>query len=176
MYYDAEKLIQFCAKHKVTTEQFLFMYLTYKQKFALLYQYCEDVRLIGGLKDLEERGLVSNLNKGAETYPDNYIVRVKMEEEINWLLGDQAQELFDACPSMIPVGDRMLNAQTISPEELEVLYAKKIKKRKIDHAVVLGALKEQVANNTMGMGLKKWVETEQWDREDNTTTFTAYDI
>ena len=176
MYYDAEKLIKFCSQHGITTEQFLFMHLTYKKQYALLYEYCEKVRLIGGLKELEERGLVQNLNKGAETYPDNYIVIPKMEEEINWLLGDQAEELFRACPSMIPVGDRMLNAQTISPEDLEVLYAKKVKKRKIKHEDVLKALKEQVANGTMGMGLKKWVETEQWNREDNTVNIVAYDI
>ena len=177
MYFDAKQLIDFCAVKKITVEQFLLCYLTYTEKFPLLYKYCETVRPFPKslIKDLEKRGFVMNLNKEGDGYPDNIIIQDKFTNSLSVLLGVEAQELFDTFPSEVGIAGKAFNGKTISPEDLELVYHKKLNRANSTHAEVMEALGEQIDNGTVGMGLKKWFETEQWKREDNTIDVT-YDI
>jgi hypothetical protein len=175
MYFDAERLIDFCAKTKMTVEQFLLCYLTHTEKFALLYKYCDTVRPFPAslIKDLEKKKFLMNLNKEGEGFPDNLVIDDKFTTLLVGLLGEEAQELFDAFPSEIGVAGKAFNGKTISPEDLELSYYKKLLRAKSTHAEVMDALNEQIDNGTVGMGLKKWFETEQWRREDNTIDITC---
>ncbi len=92
------------------------------------------------------------------------------------MLGEVAEELWNAYPSFVTNGDRTFTGKTISPEDFEVLYTAKLQKSKFKHEEVMKALREQTDNGTLGMGLKKWFETEQWKREDNTIDFINHDL
>lgn len=178
MYFDAEQLITFCAKKKITIEQFMFCYLTHTKEIPLLYRYCNEVRPIPieALADLEKKKYITNLNKGSETYPDNYIINEKFLADLTLELEDQAQEIWDTFPMHVTSGDHTFSGKTIGPEDFQVLYQLKVQKRKATFPIIMTALKEQIDNGTLGMGLKKWIETEQWKREDNTANNISYDI
>ena len=175
MYFDAKGLVEFCAKNRITAEQFLLCYLTHTDKYDLIYQYSEKVRPFPEslIKDLEKRKFLIDLNKAGEGhYPDNLIINDKFTDELSRGLGENAEELFYAFPSSLGIGDRTFPGRTISVEDLEVAYHKKLTRSKSTHTEVMHAMEEQMHNGTLGMGLKKWFETEQWKREDNTIDIT----
>ena len=174
MYYDAIELVNFCAKMKITTEQFFFCYVSMTKNYPLLYKYCDQVRSFPKalLIDLETKGYVSNLNKKSEEFPDNYLVLDKFANEMNMFLGIDSDQLWDLFPAEVSNGDRSFNGKTISREELEKIYVRKLQRSKSSHEEVLSALREQIDNGTVGMGLEKWFTTEQWKREDNTIDVT----
>ena len=181
IYYDEEGLIQFCCKHKITVEQFVFCYFTATKQFELIYKYCEEVRKFNGLIDLENRGLIKNEDKNGEMYPDSYLVNPKFAKELVNFISPykEIDELWDACPDHVVSGGNRFIAKSIGIEELEKFYPKKLKraaKNGFSHKDIVKALKEQAEAGTMGMGLKKWLDTEQWTREDNTLSCTSYDI
>jgi hypothetical protein len=171
MYYDAEKLVNFCAEKKITTEQFFLCWTTYHHKFELLYKYVNEVREIPEalIKDLELKGHVINMNKPGESYPDNFIVCDSIAGEFEKLFSSQeSDEIFDNFPTTVylPDGTSFLG-RNMSRPDVEKFY-KQIRFKGIDHKKVLNSLKAQKDSGSLGMGLRKWLETEQWDREDNT--------
>ena len=175
MYFDAKGLIKFCAKHKITIEQFTLCYLAHTENHALTYEYAEKVRPFPTslIDDLKKRDFIIDINvPGTGHTPDNLIVTDRFTDFLSITLGEKADELFYAFPSELSIGDRVFPGRTISPEELELAYHKKLNRSKSTHEEVMQALQEQMDNSTVGMGLKKWFETEQWKREDNTIDIT----
>lgn len=179
MFYDAEGLVKFCAEKKITTEQFLLCYLSHKNKFPLLYKYVNEVRRIPDalIADLEKRGYIINMNKPGETYPDNFIVTDEMIAGIDELTGGESDELFEAFPTRVflPSGESFLS-RNLSREDTEQLYKSLLLRTKTEHKTVMNALEEQKRFGTVGMGMRKWLETEQWTRDDNQTLDVTYDI
>lgn len=177
MFYDAEGLIEFCSKHKVTTEQFLLCYLVHTRKLALIYKYVNEVRMFPEVlvQDLVDRNILMDMNKTKEFYPDLYVLQDSMADHLVIFLGEEADELFDTFPHVIESQSMNFAARNISPEELARMYPAKLKRSKSTHQQVIQALREQIDNGTVGMGLRKWVETEQWKREDN-SLFMDYTV
>ena len=162
MYFDAKELIVFCANKKITVEQFLLCYLTHKEMFPLIYKYSREVRPFPKslVQDLEKKKFLINLNKDGEGFPDNLIITEDFIDDLKFLLGDEADEFWEAFPIEVAVGGKAFNGKTMSREDLEAIYYRKLSKSKTTHEDVMKALEEQVDNQTVGMGLKKWFETE----------------
>lgn len=174
MYFEAEKLVAFCATNKVTVGQFLLCYLTHTEQFKLLYQYSTEVTKFSPtlIADLEKKRIITNLNRDKEGFPDNLLISDKFRDKLSIFLGEEADELFEAFPTQLSMGGKVFSGRTISPEDLELVYHKKLMRSKSTHAEVMSALEEQKDNGTVGMGLKKWFETEQWKREDHSIDIT----
>jgi len=175
MYFDPVKLIGFCAKKKVTVEQFLFLYLHHTEQISLLYKYSNEVRQFpkSSLETLEKRKIIVNLNKTDDIHADHIMIMPSYTDDLKVLMGDEADELFEAFPTQLSMGNMVFSGRTISPEDLELMYHKKLARSKSTHAEVMSALEEQKDSGTVGMGLKKWLETQQWQREDHSIDFTV---
>lgn len=179
MFYDAKGLVEFCAKKKITTEQYLLCYLSHKNEFATFYKYVNEVRKIPDalIDDLVRKGYIINANKPGDSYPDMFIVTDEMAEGIDKLHGGESDELYELFPTRIflPDGNSFLS-RNLSREETERLYNSLLLRTKAKHKEVMESLTEQKTYGTIGMGLKKWLETEQWTRDDNQTLDVTYDI
>jgi|1_EtaG_2_1085319.scaffolds.fasta_scaffold00140_6 hypothetical protein len=178
MYYDATKLVDFCSKKKITTEQFLFCYLTYTNKLPLLYKYCDQVRKFpkAGLEDLEKRGFIENTNEKLKDFPDSFVVKKKFYANMEFLtmhLGNAAEELWDAYPSHVIMADKRMPAKNISIEDLADAYIKKVNQGRAIPEEVMQGFAAQKANDSLGMGLAKWFSTEQWKREEASVDFST---
>lgn len=175
MYFDSKELIDFCAKKKITVEQFLLCYLVHTEKNAEIYKYCEQVRPFPQtlIENLHKKGLVINTSKkNGHIEVDDLIITDSFTEDLQNFLGELSDELFDLFPNEVSVGGKAFNGKTISRENLELVYHKKMQRAKVSHSEIMKALREQIDNGTLGMGLQKWFETEQWNREDNTIDIT----
>lgn len=174
MYFDSRALVDFCAEKKITVEQFLLCYLTHTQQYALIYKYCQGVRPFPKslVENLVKRGFVINLNKNDDVYPDNLIITEEFTDDLKSILGEDSDEFWDAYPSEVSVGGKAFNGKSISREDLETIYRKKLLRAKTTHKEVMEALHIQTEHGTLGMGMKKWFETEQWNREDHTLDVT----
>lgn len=174
MYFDPIKLVGFCAKKKVTVSQFLFLYLHHTEQMSLFYRYTNEVSQFpkASIEDLEKRKIIINLNKQDDIHMDNVMIMPSYSDDLKVLLGEEADELFEAFPSQLSMGNMVFSGRTISPEDLELVYHKKLARSKSTHAEVMSALEEQKDNGTVGMGLKKWLETQQWQREDHSIDFS----
>jgi hypothetical protein len=139
-----------------------------------MYKYCAEVRPFPKplIEDLHKKGFIVNTSNQDELTPDDLILSDKVSEEIRVATARDAEELFDNYPTNIASGTGVFLGRTISPEDLSVIYAKKLQRTNSTHEDVMKAMLEQKENMTLGMGLKKWFETEQWLREDNTIDFT----
>lgn len=174
MYFDAKELITFCGRNKITVEQFVLCYLTHKKKFDLIYKYSNEVRPFPKslVENLEKRGFIINLNKDGEGFPDNLVIQDVFLDDMRLTMGEFADEIWEMFPSEVSVGGKAFNGKTISREDFNRSYTRLILKVKATHNEIIEALEEQIHNHTVGMGLKKWFETEQWTREDNTIDIT----
>jgi hypothetical protein len=177
MYFDAEKLINFCGKNKMTIEQFTLCYLTLKEKWALLYKYSEQVRPFPSslVKDLEKRGFVIDANKEGEGYADNLIINDKFRVQVIEFLGEEpdSDEVWDLYPATFISSDgNEFNGRTLNREDFQVKYRKLLSSKRITHQQVMFALKEQILANVISMGIEKWFDTEQWTKKINKTSFT----
>ena len=179
MFYDADELVKFCSKRKITTEQFLLCYLSHKNKFPTLYKYVNEVRPIPDalINDLEKKGFIINMNKPGETFPDNFIVTDEMMEGIDNLVGGESDDFFDKFPTRVylPSGESFLS-RNLSREDTERTYKSLLFRCKVSHQKVMEALSEQITFGTVGMGMRKWLETEQWSRDDNQNLDVTHDI
>lgn len=171
MYFDAVKTIDLCARLKLTIEQFTFCYLNYTHQHSLFIKYVHEC---GGfnpdsISKLVKRGLVIDINKRGETYCDNYIIQDEFTSNfLDAIDNDLGMELFDNYPDKIVLEDISFNGKNISPEECEHLIKRKILIGRIDSRDdVLNALEDQKEQGQIRMGIKKWIESEQWK---NTTS------
>ena len=174
MYFDAVKTIDLCAKLKLTVNQFTFCYLVYTRQYTLFYKYHHEC---GGfsekeVKDLVRRGILLDANKRNEAYADNYIIQDmftdNFEDAIDSNLGTDIWELY---PQKVDLENISFNGKNISPEECDLLIKRKLLTGRIDSSEqVIDALNEQIDSGQITMALKKWIESEQWKTETNSSS------
>lgn len=160
----------------------MFAYLIYigptedPKKFACLYKYSEVCRGFSMTmrEDMIDKGLIIDQNKIGESYPDNYQVTPKFSKHLRLEVADFADLLWEEFPKKVVMGDKLIAARNVGPEELEDLIKTKMKRGRIDNEdEVIRGLRIQKDTNTIAMGLRKWVETEQW-KEGNQIEVAEY--
>jgi len=174
MYYNLEGVLELCVKHKIRVEEFHFMYLLYESKkdpikAKYLYEYCQKVGGYGKptFDKLLDKGFIrltsgGRLNAGDPLSFDQFEVTDKLSD-LFYINFDFAEEIFDIYPPFINSNGRQFTTRNIGPEEVEEMFIDKIKKKRVVSSdEVINALKQQKTNNNIGMGLKKWIETEGW--------------
>lgn len=175
MYFNPEIIVEFCAKHKLSINEFFILYLTYKKKYTLIYKYMQEVEPYSISKEridsLEKRGFCEDKNKigpnGGMYHPDLIIIKPKFYNSLEKIfsLENAAEEIWEAFPGTINIEGKNFPSKTISPEEFEPLYMKAIKNNPETHQKVLQALEKQKKEGSIMCGLKKWAECRQWELE-----------
>ena len=175
MYFNTIIIVEFCAKHKLTINEFFILYLTYKKDYKSIYKYMGEVEPysmgINRIKSLEERGFCEEKNviEGNNTkyYADMLILKPKFYNSLDKIfsLENAAEEVWEAFPAIIKNDGKNFPAKTISPEAFESVYMKAIKNNPETHKKVLKALDKQKKESSIMCGLLKWTECRQWEIE-----------
>lgn len=124
--------------------------------------------LIAMLRDLEEKGLIENLNRKDELYmyynADFLHVTPKF---LDLLYGDEAtmaEELWEGYPKWIYIDSKKVSSRSnTSLEDVESIYPKVIKKDKRLHAQIMQKIKMHYANSGAEMGLEKFIASRHWE-------------
>lgn len=174
MYFDPVGLIDFCVKNNITIEQYAFCYLHYygpkeTKKYACLYKYATELKPRGFspalIQDLVKKGFIIDENKPGESHPDQFILTRKFLKQFkaNREIADFSDAIWETYPMHLYLNGTKFIAKNVGPEELIELIKHKIKHGRIsDFTVVLSALRSQIENGDLCVGLRKWIETEGW--------------
>jgi hypothetical protein len=165
MFEDLRAYTDLLVKHKITANQFLFLYLIHTQNFAILYELVHKGHGFSpeDIEDLEQRDLIINLNKTPnEFYADSFIVTDRFAMDLFIENEQAAQEFWECYPLLINIDFRKIPAKTVNKEVFFKDYTKKIGHSKIKHDKVMTALRYAIKNDRINMGIKKWFESEQW--------------
>lgn len=179
MYFDAEKVVNLCAAHKLSIEQFLLCYLVHKNELPSLYKYHNEVKPFNlkNRADLEARGFLKDKDPNGGKFADHYKILPKFYESFRLYTGDYAERIWEAYPTEVIMSDgRRVPGRTMSLEECEMEYMKLYHKgRFTNHEEIFTVLKLHISNGTLFMGLKKWLTTEQWKRKVEENVDTGFD-
>jgi hypothetical protein len=132
--------------------------------------------LITMLKDLEEKGLIEDLNHKDEQYmyynADFLHVTPKFLEYIYVDPEQAALDLWESYPKWLMIdGKKMSSRSNTSLEEVENLYSKVIRRDKRLHGHVLQLMKENYQEGYAEMGLEKFINSRHWELlEENSKT------
>jgi len=165
MFEDLRAYKDLLVKHKITANQFLFLYLIYTQEYATLYELVHKGHGFSpdDIQDLEKRNLILNLNKTPnEFYADSFVVMDEFALDLFIEDTQAALEFWETYPLLISIDFRRIPAKTVNKEVFFKDYTKKIGHSKIKHDKVMEALKYAIKNDRINMGIKKWFESEQW--------------
>ena len=176
MYFEIRELVKFCAKHKITIEQYAFCYLLYvgpgeSKKYASLYKYSEEVQKGFSVEmrmELVDRKIIVDHNKHSQSDPDNYELTDRFKKHMKQpMLADLAETIFDAYPTDMYFADgRKIKIRNMGHEEVEKVLKEKRQRGRLgeeDEVKILKILREE--KDTVQMGLSKWLQTEQWNVE-----------
>lgn len=170
MYLDTEKLVNFCALHKLTLSQIFIATLLYRKQFPSIMKYGIEVEVFSeyDIEHLKDNGFLLDMNKNNERHLDLYVVTDKFLSAIGIELSGLSDYLWDNYPSWVSVGTSRFKGRNISPEETEILLNKKLLRGRLHpntYQDIINALNEQKEAGNLGMALRAWIETEQWKLE-----------
>lgn len=168
-----KELVEFLAKHRLTSDQLLFMFLIYSEEYSLLYQYCEQVKGLHPeeVQDLVRRGYLVNMNDKANQYwADSFIVTEKFTSEIYKHAEDAALEFWNTYPSPLYIEGRAYSTKGVDKEEFIELYMKKIGFSKRLHKRVMDTLAYAIREGTANMRIDKWFKGKPWEEFANKKT------
>lgn len=184
-----EEIINFCIKHRITVEQFYFMWLLSRKDFnkPLKHSYARKYVTECGpfkmesIQDLATRRLIEDFNSEGESLPEMYIVR---EDLVNEFAADETagEELWNAYPATFPLsnGGSFISRAGGDKEDLIAVYIKRIKNNPTKHKFVMAQLeryKEKVKLGKInGHKISDWITQELWEsvadiHEKGTVTF-----
>jgi hypothetical protein len=173
-----------CVKNKMTLNQMMCLYLMKMKDFldpkSWSNQYVnkiEKLNLEEVIQPLIERGLLMNLNKPGEYYPEFMMPT----EEGDKLFATQmmGEEFWNAYPSTLPIGNggKFISRAGIEKGDLVDLYLRKIDHDPSIHVQVMKKLKVYesmvVSGEINGHKISNWVNEQLWEAipEDNVPKF-----
>ena len=171
MYFDTKKIIELCVKHGLTIEEVLIATLIYRDQFDEMFEYCDKIIPFSeeAFSRLEYKGFVHNLNIEGEYFPEKFVITDKFTDAVGIELDNLAELLWDSYPSWVSVGERTFKGRNISPETTEELLTAKMVRGRLqpnEFNRVITSLTTQKIRKTLGMGLRSWIESEQWKMDD----------
>lgn len=151
-------------KHRLTANQFIFLYLKVRHKDEALYRYLETTRALSAkeLNELEERGLIINANVSANDYwADHYIVADGFAKIIDPFL-QMAEEFWSLYPSMPLDGRRKTLLKSVDKIEFLFAYAFTVMLDNQIHASAMRALRYLIGKKEVNQRIDVWVEEKRW--------------
>lgn len=173
------EIVEFCITHKITVQQYFFMWLLLHKdwnrpyKESLAKQYLTEVEKFTqrNIDDLEEKGMIDNLNYPPNTLPEMYIVKEHISKKM-FASDDEGEELWKAYPPNFPLstGGTFVARAGGDKDELIAKYLKKINYSPIKHKFImqqLKAYKELVKTGRInGHKISDFIAMELWDTID----------
>jgi hypothetical protein len=159
------QLVDFLVKHRISSDQFLFMFLIYREDYVALYKYTEQVKGLHPeeVQDLVRRGYLKSENNNAEYFADAFIVTDKFTSEIFEVTRDAALEFWDTYPPLIYVQGRRFSTKNEDKEKFLDEYTVKIGYSLRLHRKVMHALKYGIEVGAVNTGIGKWFRSKQWE-------------
>lgn len=150
---------------QLSANQYVFLYLKYKKDDVRLYKYLEKVRPLSQkeMDNLEERGLIVNVNKAPNDYlPDRYLVTQKFVKAIEPSL-KPAEEFWDAYPGFTSINGTKAALKAISKDDFLFKYADLVKRDKELHQRIMRALRYMKGRDEVKMRIDKWIDSRMWE-------------
>lgn len=158
------ELVDLLLKHKLTANQFVFLYLKLKNEDKRLYMYLETVRPLfkEEIFDLEERGLIVNINSPSQYWADNYIVSGKFAKAIEPDIS-LAEEFWNTYPGFCDINGNRAPLKGIGKEEFLDKYAKYVRRKADLHDRIMQALRYQKGKDEVKMRIDRWFDARTWE-------------
>lgn len=169
MYQNVNRYVDFLAKHRITQNQFLFLYLIKFNEYGAIKVYKEafptgDRTMIGEAQkeDLIKLGFIEKVGEGS-TVTDYRIT----EKFNNLYLQDKfaaADEVWALYPGYARIGnsDKAVPLTNMDKYQFAIMYSERIKHSIDEHLEVIEDLKYARNNGLINYGIRKFVESEQW--------------
>jgi len=157
--------INLLLKHRLTANQFVFIYLKVRQKDEALYRYLETTRPLSEkeLHDLEKRGLIINANRSANDYwADQYLVADAFAEIIDPFLA-MAEEFWNLYPNTPSHGKRKTLLKAVEKVEFLFNYAFAVMLDNRVHHSAMRALRYLLGKGEVSMRIDLWFENKKWE-------------
>lgn len=151
-------------KHRLTANQFIFLYLKVRHKDEALYRYLETTRALSEkeLNELEERGLIINANVSANDYwADQYIVAEGFVNIIDPYL-HMAEDFWNLYPSMPLDGKRKTLLKPVDKIEFLFAYAFAVMLDNQIHAAAMRSLRYLIGKKEVNERIDRWFEDKKW--------------
>ena len=173
---EGEDVLQFCITHKVSIEQYFFMYLIARKDFhhsdrvSLGRQYIKLGYIFKPevIRDLEKRGYIDDFNTPGQYLPELYMLKEKMQQVFT--NDEMVEELWQTYPPTFRLGDRgqrFIARAGGDKDELLALYLKKINFSVQKHQFVMQQLRRFIslvdAGEINGYKLGDFIRQELWD-------------
>ncbi len=161
---DIIELVNLLLKHRMTANQFVFLYLKVRQKDETLYRYLETTRPLSEkeLHDLEERGLIINLNRSANDYwADQYHVSEGFANIIDPYLR-MAEDFWNLYPITQLDGKRKMLLKSVDKIEFLFSYAFAVMLDSQLHLSAMRALRYLIGKEQVHLRIDHWFEQQKW--------------
>lgn len=151
-------------KHRLTANQFIFLYLKVRHKDEALYRFLETTRALSEkeLNELEERGFIINANVSANDYwADHYIVADGFAKIIDPFLR-MAEDFWNLYPHMPLDGKRKTLLKAVDKIEFLFSYAFSVMLDNQVHASAMRALRYLIGKKEVNQRIEVWFEHKKW--------------
>jgi hypothetical protein len=165
MFIELEGYLEYLVKHKITPNQFLFLYLRAHRDVATADYYIQNVKAWKReeIQDLVKRGYIDDVNSPGEEYVHAYFATNKFTQEM-WISLDEAgDELWETYPPFFFIDGKRCAARTCDKELHAKIYLKRIKNNRAKHEKIIELLKKLKKENRIQMGIEKFIVSEQWE-------------
>lgn len=173
---DETAYVDFLCKHKITTNQFLILYLLYTERMVSskklsytktgnIYKYSQEN--IGWareeVEDLIKKEFIVDCNTTADLFFDKLILTEKFSELMfidNYIAWD---ELLDEYPEKVIINTGTFFLKAVDPDEWATKYIKIIKRSKKKHEEVIELVKWGVENGKVNMRIDRFILGRVWE-------------
>ncbi len=160
-------LTDFLVRKKITPTQAYFCHLIFTNDFPSLYKYVQEFQrfTVEELTDLEDRGYVINWGgkRKVGNFSDQYEISPMFLEDLTVTPETMGEEFWTTYPSFIVINATKVAAKSTDKDLLMRDYGIKIKNSPVLHQQVLQALKFAIKTQRISMGIRKWVDSHQWE-------------
>ncbi len=156
---------------RISPNQGLFLHFLLAGDIANMIRYAEENQpfAFAELEELEDRGYIvyQGPRNRKQFYSDYFVVTSEFTDGLPLLDQDAGQEFWNQYPGFFNLflkdEVRRVPAKTCDQDQLIKDYLVKIRYNKTTHAHVLEILQWAKDTGKITMGIRKWVDSRQWD-------------
>lgn len=152
-----DKIVEICAKHNITVEEFFILECVYKEKFSLLEEYCKENDITHSVENLAEKEyLEGDAVRELELLP-------KFFDEVYIDSNTAGKEFFRAYPSLIEVNGRQIASKSCNREYYLEKYGELIGNDRAYHVKIIKGLKIARGKGLITNAIRKFIDGEMMD-------------
>ena len=165
MILDTKKMSKILIEKKISPTQYFIISCLHNRDFKSLSSYIEFAgkSFSHEIDDLINRGLVIDLNVSKERYADSMMVSDKFLKDFAISSKNCGEELWNTYPWYFYSDDKQFPAKSADKDDLIEMYYRRINHSVSEHKRVMAILSVLIKNDTITMGIQKWVASEQWN-------------